>query len=366
MCIVFWSDTPNYSLVVASNRDEFLARPTTDAAWHSWDPHAPVDEPDERRRTLSGLDLTAGGTWFGISLAVEKAGGKGHAQRMHFATLTNFTEEIPPVSRPSRGELTRDFLDRVSSSSPSGAALEDYLAVVEKQKQDYAGFNLVVGEIIRPPAADSASRDTQVRLAYISNRENPSKRARVLPPLPHSSAGTIASSDRSKRVRAVSNATLEVEEGEEEWPKVKGGAAALEQVLQALERDGLSKEEQEKELVEGMYRVLSTAHPSPILHRTHLRHTVFVRPLAFDPFAPLPSIPPPFPPTSPSPSPPSSDPPKREGEDDIHWYATRVQTLLLVERGTGRVVVRERQAFVLDEEGRPRWSGKERVFEFVL
>ncbi|BGP11576.1 Transport and Golgi organization protein 2 [Rhodotorula toruloides] len=366
MCIVFWSDTPIYSLVVASNRDEFLARPTTDAAWHSWDPRALADEPDERRRTLSGLDLNAGGTWFGISLAPEDGPGTGHGRRMHFATLTNFTEEIPPGTRPSRGQLTRDFLDRISSSSASESTLEDYLAIVEKQKQDYAGFNLVVGEISRPPPADSASRETQVHLAYISNRENPRKRARVLPPLPHAGAGVVAGSDGSKRVRAVSNATLEVEDGEEEWPKVKGGAAALEQVLQDVERDGLSKEEQEKELVEGMYRVLSTAHPSPILHRTHLRHTVLVRPLALDPSAPLPAIPPPFPSTSPSPSPLSPDSTKREGEDGVHWYATRVQTLLLVERETGRVVVREREAYVLDEEGRPKWSGKERAFEFVL
>lgn len=40
--------------------------------------------------------------------------------------------------------------------------------------------------------------------------------------------------------------------------------------------------------------------------------------------------------------------------------------MLLVERETGRVVVREREAYVLDEEGRPKWSGKERAFEFVL
>ncbi|BGP35561.1 hypothetical protein JCM10296v2_007402 [Rhodotorula toruloides] len=366
MCIVFWSDTPTYSLVVASNRDEFLARPTTDAAWHSWDPHLLVDEPDERRRTLSGLDLSAGGTWFGISLAPENGTRTGQERRMHFATLTNFTEDIPPGARPSRGQLTRDFLDRVSSSSSSNSTLEDYLAIVEKQKQEYAGFNLVVGEISRPPPADSAPRETQVRLAYISNRENPRKRARVLPPLLHAGARVATGSDESKRVRAVSNATLEVEDGEEEWPKVKGGAAALEEVLLENERPGLSKEEQEKKLVEGTYRVLSTAHPSPILHRTHLRHTVLVRPLALDPSAPLPAIPPPFPSTLASPSPLSPDSTKREGEDGVHWYATRVQTLLLVERETGRVIVREREAFVLNEQGRPTWSGKERAFEFVL
>lgn len=70
-------------------------------------------------------------------------------------------------------------------------------------------------------------------------------------------------------------------------------------------------------------------------------------------------------PTSPS---PTLGPPEAASLDPssagAHWYATRVQSLVLVSRRTGRVVVRERDAFVLDPETRtPVWSGRERVFE---
>ena len=90
-------------------------------------------------------------------------------------------------------------------------------------------------------------------------------------------------------------------------------------------------------------------------------------------FRSFPATHPPFP--SPasfpdSPAPYDLPPPgelQREGTNGGHWYATRVQTVLLVEReseGRVRVVMRERDAYVLDEEtGKPRWSGEERRFE---
>lgn len=92
-----------------------------------------------------------------------------------------------------------------------------------------------------------------------------------------------------------------------------------------------------------------------------------------DPTAPLPANPPPFASAEPGALPP---PPDRlpaaidnnvEGEGG-YWYATRVQTILLVERskhGQVKVQLRERDAYVLGEAGRPTWSSKERVFDFV-
>ncbi|BGP43643.1 hypothetical protein JCM10449v2_007688 [Rhodotorula kratochvilovae] len=352
MCIVFFTATAHYSLIVASNRDEFLARPTTSAAWHAWDPAALAQEPSPAHHALSGLDLTAGGTWFGISLA------PGNERTLRFATLTNYTETIEPAPRPSRGNLTRDFLD-LPAASGNGDPLQDYLDRVDPTKGDYAGYNLLVGEVAFPSSSSDESYTT--RLGYISNRETPSKRARVLDDL-----GTDG------HVHGLSNATLEVEPGEEEWPKVKSGAAAVAEAVRRAEASAV----EEEELVTGLYEALSTSHPSPIQHRLHLRHTVLVRPLCLDPSAPLPLLPPPFPsspspltsssPTSPADLPPEIAHGKKEGEDDAHWYATRVQTLLLVERETGRVVLRERDAYVLDDEGRPRWSGEERKFEVRL
>ncbi|GAA6021578.1 hypothetical protein JCM10207_005073 [Rhodosporidiobolus poonsookiae] len=391
MCIVFWhvgEDDEPYSLIVASNRDEFLGRPTTSMGWHDWSTTSPTREPTADNRVLSGLDLTAGGTWLGVSLppASDKT-ARPDRPALRFATLTNFTETLPPADRPSRGKLTREFLDldlhplsacSANPSSPDSAVhLDTYLRAVEAVKHEYAGFNLLVGEISTTSSSSSSSSSSSgapaVRLAYISNRESDTKRARVLEP--HLCAR------EGKRVRGLSNATLEVEEGEQEWPKVKSGAEAVERAVLRLSRRKAGAE-REEELVKGLYEALSTPNPSPITHRTHLRHTVLVRPLLLDPSAPLPAIPPPLPPATPTrPSTPTTSlaspavlplevtQGKREGEDGCHWYGTRVQTLVLVRRD-GSVVVREREAYVLgkkgEEKGRPVWSGEERRFEFGI
>ncbi|KAG0659314.1 hypothetical protein C6P46_005244 [Rhodotorula mucilaginosa] len=477
MCIVFFTANDKYSLIVASNRDEFLARPTSQARWHAWDPHHATDEMTDRNRVLSGLDLTAGGTWFGISVTrPPDAAPTGPAKRMHFATLTNFTESLDPAldrnapPKPSRGNLVREYLDVLNEldfsplpqphgSSPATATAEEsleatqqqedrlqtYLDRIEQVKHDYAGFNLLVGEIgtFDQPAAATP----RVRLGYTSNRESGNKRARVLPSLdepssPSSSASAQPQSRQSQsppdetanraavhvHVRGLSNATLEVEPGEVEWPKVKSGAAAVEKVVTRLQHgsdeDDDENGEAEEELVKGLYHALSTAHPSPIQHREHLRETVLVEPLCLDPSRPLQAVPPPLPP-APAPAPAfaseraeegsraqqapspmsrgsdarasssplsapsstlSSDKNKEgvEGNPGLQWYATRVQTLLLVERKpNGKVIFRERDAYVLDRDGEdeedsvgrqketksrgtPRWSGQERRYEFRL
>jgi len=308
MCIVFVTATDHYSLsvplpssrssssgspsrspgsslhsIIASNRDEFLARPTTPAAWHHWDPTRLAQQPSPDHPVLSGLDLSAGGTWLGLSLRPASASTTTTDDTIRFATLTNFTESIPPASRPSRGNLTRDFLDldgaSSSSGSPRGASLDSYLEQVEATKAAYAGFNLLVGELKFPSsapasrpssssspttAADTAASPT-VRLGYISNRETPSKRARVLPPL-----GTAG------HVRGLSNATLEVDEGEVEWPKVKSGAAAVERVARQVEderrSEGLRDDEVEERLAKGLYDALRCVPLSLLLARAVQAH----------------------------------------------------------------------------------------------
>jgi uncharacterized protein with NRDE domain len=83
MCICFYTLLhPKYSLVLITNRDEFLARPTLPADWRG-----------PGNATLCGLDVKGGGTWFGV----EKQTGK-------FALLTNVREEVTTRTR-SRGKL---------------------------------------------------------------------------------------------------------------------------------------------------------------------------------------------------------------------------------------------------------------------
>ena len=138
MCLILLAldSHPDYSLVVAANRDEFYQRPTAHAGF--W-PDAPG--------VLGGRDLLAGGTWLGLD------------RRGRFAAVTNFRQgQREPAAPRSRGHLVRDFLT-------SGVDPESYLRQAESDAALYNGFNLLVGE----PG----------RLGYFSNREG---RPRLLAP----------------------------------------------------------------------------------------------------------------------------------------------------------------------------------------
>ncbi|MGH8281143.1 MAG: NRDE family protein [Gammaproteobacteria bacterium] len=119
MCVaVFaWKVHPDYPLVFAGNRDELHARPSSAAGF--W-----KDAP----QVLAGRDLTAGGTWLGVT-------GAGR-----FAVVTNYREGPVPKKGPrSRGELTADFLRGVTSP-------RDYLEQVQRRAHGYAPFSLIVGD----------------------------------------------------------------------------------------------------------------------------------------------------------------------------------------------------------------------------
>jgi uncharacterized protein with NRDE domain len=119
MCLIAfaWKAHPDYSLVVAANRDEWHDRPASPAAW--W-----ADHPD----ILAGRDLKAGGTWLGIS----RSG--------RFAALTNFRDPADRKSAaPSRGELVSNFL---RGSGP----VHEYLLALQTEARRYQGFNLLAGD----------------------------------------------------------------------------------------------------------------------------------------------------------------------------------------------------------------------------
>jgi uncharacterized protein with NRDE domain len=108
-------------LVVASNRDEFLDRPTAPLArWTTPAGHT----------IIGGRDLRAGGAWFGIT------------QAGRIAFLTNVREPGAAAGARSRGELVTAWLEssddatRFLAGLPGGAA-------------DFGGFNLVVGDFAR-------------------------------------------------------------------------------------------------------------------------------------------------------------------------------------------------------------------------
>jgi uncharacterized protein with NRDE domain len=124
MCLIFLSLHlhKNYKLIIAANRDEFYARKTVAAEF--WNDHPQI---------VGGRDLEAVkpdgtcGTW----MAMNKNG--------RIAMVTNYRDlkNIRPQA-PSRGHLVTDFL--LSDEAP-----DKYLQAIEKDKNLYNGFNLIVG-----------------------------------------------------------------------------------------------------------------------------------------------------------------------------------------------------------------------------
>jgi len=162
MCLILFAlqQHEDYPLVVIANRDEYYARPTESAHW--W-----PDTPG----IFAGRDLEARGTWMGVN------------RNGRFAAVTNVRE--PGKSEParlSRGKLTRDFL-------ASRESAETFIEGIESTAQDYAGFNLLVG--------DSSG------LFFVSNRYTGIRR---IPP----------------GIYGVSNGLFD-----EAWPKLTSGKLAL-------------------------------------------------------------------------------------------------------------------------------------------
>ena len=169
MCLILlaWKVHPEFPLVVVANRDEFYARPSAPAAF--WAGHPQV---------LAGRDLSAGGSWLGVT------------RQGRFAALTNYRDPAQAVSdRPSRGVLVADFL--TGSASPA-----DYLAATRDYGARCNGYNLLVGD-----GSD---------LWWASNV---SGEARALPP----------------GVYGVSNHLLDTA-----WPKVGAAKTALQAALERL------------------------------------------------------------------------------------------------------------------------------------
>lgn len=161
MCLILFRFDPRAQnpLIVAANRDEAYARPSADADF--W-----IDKPN----ILAGRDLEAGGTWLGVS------------KQGQFAALTNFREATPPNKGPSRGDLAANFLN--SQLSPQA-----YLESLQATAQDYAGFNLLIGN--------------QQELWYFSNRSGSPSRL-------------------SPGVYGLSNGVLDCD-----WPKIQLGKKRL-------------------------------------------------------------------------------------------------------------------------------------------
>ncbi|HCK76591.1 MAG TPA: hypothetical protein DHW07_05550 [Gammaproteobacteria bacterium] len=122
---------PEFPLILAANRDEYFARATEPlACWRT----SPA--------IAAGRDLSAGGTWLGLS------------QEGRFAALTNCrtkTVSSMPGSK-SRGTIVRDFLlgHEVMLEAVATGTLAHHSA--------YGGFNLIAGTPFRISILSNATK----------------------------------------------------------------------------------------------------------------------------------------------------------------------------------------------------------------
>jgi uncharacterized protein with NRDE domain len=124
MCLVAFAigASDRWPLVIAANRDEFLARPTLPLA--RW-------QTASGQEIISGRDLRAGGTWMGMT-----PGGR-------IAFLTNVRQAGPEAAPRSRGELVTRWLEGTSDATGFVAELEK----AEGGGAAFGGFNLVLGDL---------------------------------------------------------------------------------------------------------------------------------------------------------------------------------------------------------------------------
>lgn len=175
MCLAILASNilSDWPLVVLANRDELHTRPTLPA--RPWSDVSTI---------LAGRDLSAGGTWLGVTT------------QGRVALLTNFREPGQhDVQAPSRGQLTDDFLR--GEDSPLS-----YARSLRERESRYNGFNLLL--------ADSSG------LWYCSNRG-------------HDNIQQI-----HKGVVGISNASLNTP-----WPKLTRTQAAVSEHLTFVGESGI-------------------------------------------------------------------------------------------------------------------------------
>ncbi|KAG7087931.1 hypothetical protein E1B28_011977 [Marasmius oreades] len=300
MCIVFWTfDHPDYSLILCSNRDEYLSRPTKDAAFHSFE-HDHEAHSNAPGAILSGIDEMGGGTWLGLSRT-----GK-------VAVLTNITEAFDPSVITSRGSLVSSFL-LLESDEP----FEEQVRQCFPRDAKYSGFNLLLFAPRVVPATSSQSSDLELRYDNSSLVTN------------GGACGPITSRQLSAKERSCggfSNGVDGVDGDGSEWPKVTHGLRDLENLISQVTQAS-NKQTDESELADRLFELLSWKSPEPLTERSQLRNTVEVVPL-----------------------------PATWGSGRAEYYGTRLSTVLLIRRD-GQVTFIERDIWKLVDGKVTRWGG---------
>lgn len=317
MCVGFWSlEHPDYALILCGNRDEFLARPTAPAAFHSFE-HDELDAVTGGE-VLSGRDLRAGGSWLGVSRS-----GK-------VAFLTNITES-PAQYASSRGELVSSFL-LPGSGSEQHIDIQEHLDHLIADNNSYAGFNLLLLSPKKDIAWNGDRPGTGLdklsyESAYVTNHGGGGDiYARALTGPEHHFGGLSNGIDGK---------------GAETWPKVVEGMKLFDEIVKPT----TSTEMVEAELVERLFHLLTWRGSlnQPPRDRSELKNVIHVEPI------------------------PVKAPLSNELSPTVNLYGTRLSTVILIRRD-GEVLFIERDIWVLNDEKELVKSDakSQRVFRFRI
>ncbi|KAF8576886.1 hypothetical protein K439DRAFT_1397035 [Ramaria rubella] len=271
MCVGFWSlDVEEYSLVLCTNRDEYLSRPTLPAQWHSFDfrssdvsntgtPLMKLNLPDGDRKgsVLSGIDVLAGGTWFGIN------------RRGEIALLTNITEPTPNL-HSSRGHLCSSFLLR--NTPRQSGDLSEFVTELTNSEARYSGFNLLLLAPSHVPpnseiGPDASSKDFRYNAAFLTNGGAGNPVVAVSHPELDGVCGGISNSSWN-RIDPYTGLQVDLE-----WPKVIQGRRLLSNVLY--------KHSSENVLIEELFGILRCKTHSPPGKREEFRENILIQPVDF-------------------------------------------------------------------------------------
>lgn len=122
LAVLSLSQNPRFPVVLAANRDEFFHRPAQPLDW--WTP------PGAETPVLAGRDLSAGGTWFGVS------------PNGRLALLTNVRDPARlRADAPSRGRIVTDWL---CGDTDIEAARREW------QRIGFNGFNVIAADLCEP------------------------------------------------------------------------------------------------------------------------------------------------------------------------------------------------------------------------
>jgi uncharacterized protein with NRDE domain len=241
-CILFCLSHPDFGLVLISNRDEYLKRPTAPSQWHSFpspsqlstegSPSTSIahhtEQSSSSRNVLSGLDAhpSGGGTWLGLT----RSG--------RIAATTNYTEAAPPTfpqgrnitSYRSRGTLVKDWLKDKKE-------MKAYIDEVTEHMDEWPGFNLLVGQIEVNPQSSTS----EANMCYVSNRSGEKEAVHL-------------TREGSTGSNGLSNSCFQ-----QPWNKVKRGRSMVDEALSVYDvhrREGKDKEGAEDSLSKELFTIL--------------------------------------------------------------------------------------------------------------